>query len=69
MYDANKPGELERAEAFRADIFCALRCHRRVLTGSMGRVEKRDLMPTSEFTKSDLAPAQASNAPSMPRAC
>ncbi len=45
LYDANKPGEIERAEAFGADI---LRCCVElggVLTGAHGvRIEKRDLM-------------------------
>jgi glycolate oxidase len=46
LYDANKPGEIEKAEAFGADI---LRCCVElggVLTGEHGvGIEKRDLMP------------------------
>jgi FAD/FMN-containing dehydrogenases len=46
LYDANQPGEMERAEAFGADI---LRCCVElggVLTGEHGvGIEKRDLMP------------------------
>lgn len=55
LYDANKPDELERAEAFGADIlrFCVEVGG--VLTGEHGvGVEKRDLMPTM-FSKDDLA--------------
>lgn len=54
LYDANKPGELERAEAFGADIlrFCVEVGG--VLTGEHGvGVEKRDLMPEM-FSKTDL---------------
>ncbi len=54
LYDANKPGEMERAEAFGADI---LRCCVElggVLTGEHGvGIEKRDLMPEM-FTEIDL---------------
>ena len=54
LYDANKPGEMERAEAFGADI---LRCCVElggVLTGEHGvGIEKRDLMPEM-FTELDL---------------
>ena len=54
LYDANKPGEMERAEAFGADI---LRCCVElggVLTGEHGvGIEKRDLMPDM-FTEIDL---------------
>jgi glycolate oxidase len=46
MYDANKPGELERAEAFGADILRLCVAVGGVLTGEHGvGVEKRDLMP------------------------
>src|ERR1700754_1120094 len=54
LYDANKPGEIERAEAFGADI---LRCCVElggVLTGEHGvGIEKRDLMPEM-FSEVDL---------------
>jgi glycolate oxidase len=58
LYDANKPGELERAEEFGADIlrFCVEVGG--VLTGEHGvGVEKRDLMPTM-FNETDLAHQQ-----------
>ena len=46
MYDANKPGELEAAESFGADILCLCVEVGGVLTGEHGvGVEKRDLMP------------------------
>src|SRR5262245_55282561 len=46
LYDANKPGELERAEAFGADILKLCVEVGGVLTGEHGvGVEKRDLMP------------------------
>ncbi len=54
LYDANTPGELERAEAFGADIlrFCVEVGG--VLTGEHGvGVEKRDLMPAM-FDEIDL---------------
>ncbi|MEM6850859.1 MAG: FAD-linked oxidase C-terminal domain-containing protein [Pseudomonadota bacterium] len=58
LYDANKPGELEKAEEFGADI---LRCCVEVggaLTGEHGvGVEKRDLMG-EVFTEIDLAHQQ-----------
>jgi glycolate oxidase len=54
LYDANKAGEIERAEAFGADI---LRCCVElggVLTGEHGvGIEKRDLMPEM-FSEIDL---------------
>jgi glycolate oxidase len=54
LYDANRPGELERAEAFGADILKLCVEVGGVLTGEHGvGVEKRDLMPTM-FTKIDL---------------
>jgi glycolate oxidase len=54
LYDANQPGELERAEAFGADILKLCVEVGGVLTGEHGvGVEKRDLMPTM-FTKTDL---------------
>ncbi|MDN2567892.1 FAD-binding protein [Aquibium sp. A9E412] len=54
LYDANRPGELERAEAFGADILKLCVEVGGVLTGEHGvGVEKRDLMPTM-FTKADL---------------
>jgi glycolate oxidase len=54
MYDANKPGELERAEAFGADILKLCVAVGGVLTGEHGvGVEKRDLMPAM-FNETDL---------------
>src|SRR6266571_5102730 len=54
LYDANKPGEMDKAEAFGADI---LRCCVElggVLTGEHGvGIEKRDLMPEM-FSEIDL---------------
>ena len=47
LYDANKPGELERAEQFGSDILRLCVEVGGVLTGENGvGVEKRDLMPT-----------------------
>jgi glycolate oxidase len=55
LYDANKPGELERAEAFGAEILTLCVEVGGVLTGEHGvGVEKRDLMPTM-FDETDLA--------------
>jgi glycolate oxidase len=55
LYDANNPGELERAEAFGADILRLCVEVGGVLTGEHGvGVEKRDLMPTM-FNETDLA--------------
>jgi glycolate oxidase len=54
LYDANKPGELDRAEAFGADILRLCVEVGGVLTGEHGvGVEKRDLMPVM-FSESDL---------------
>ena len=54
LYDANKPGELERAEAFGADILRLCVEVGGVLTGEHGvGVEKRDLMPAM-FSEIDL---------------
>jgi glycolate oxidase len=54
MYDANKPGELEAAEAFGADILRLCVAVGGVLTGEHGvGVEKRDLMPEM-FNEIDL---------------
>ena len=54
LYDANKPGELEAAEAFGADILRLCVRVGGVLTGEHGvGVEKRDLMPEM-FTETDL---------------
>jgi glycolate oxidase len=54
LYDANKPGELERAEEFGADILRLCVEVGGVLTGEHGvGVEKRDLMPAM-FTQTDL---------------
>jgi glycolate oxidase len=58
LYDANQPGQLERAEAFGADILRLCVEVGGVLTGEHGvGVEKRDLMP-SMFSKADLAQQQ-----------
>jgi glycolate oxidase len=54
LYDANKEGELDRAEAFGADILKLCVEVGGVLTGEHGvGVEKRDLMPAM-FTEIDL---------------
>ena len=54
LYDANKPGEIERAEAFGADILRACVEFGGVLTGEHGvGIEKRDLMGDM-FTEIDL---------------
>ncbi len=54
LYDANKPGELERAEAFGADILKLCVEVGGVLTGEHGvGVEKRDLMGAM-FNETDL---------------
>jgi glycolate oxidase len=54
LYDANKPGELERAEEFGADILRLCVEVGGVLTGEHGvGVEKRDLMPEM-FSETDL---------------
>jgi glycolate oxidase len=58
LYDANKPGELERAEAFGADILKLCVKVGGVLTGEHGvGVEKRDLMGFM-FNEADLAQQQ-----------
>ncbi len=58
LYDANKPGELQRAEEFGADILRLCVEVGGVLTGEHGvGVEKRDLMGTM-FTEDDLKQQQ-----------
>jgi glycolate oxidase len=58
LYDANRPGELERAEAFGADILKLCVAVGGVLTGEHGvGVEKRDLMGVM-FDEGDLAQQQ-----------
>jgi glycolate oxidase len=58
LYDANKPDEVERAEAFGADILKLCVEVGGVLTGEHGvGVEKRDLMGTM-FDETDLAHQQ-----------
>jgi glycolate oxidase len=58
LYDADKPGELERTEAFGADILRLCVEVGGVLTGEHGvGVEKRDLMPAM-FSEADLAQQQ-----------
>jgi glycolate oxidase len=55
LYDANAPGELDRAEEFGADILKLCVEVGGVLTGEHGvGIEKRDLMP-SMFSETDLA--------------
>ena len=58
LYDANKPGELERTEKFGADILKLCVEVGGVLTGEHGvGVEKRDLMPAM-FSEVDLKQQQ-----------
>jgi glycolate oxidase len=58
LFDAAKPGDLAKAEAFGADILRACIDLGGVLTGEHGvGVEKRDLM-TQQFTDVDLAQQQ-----------
>ena len=58
LYDANEPGQLERAEAFGNDILRLCVEVGGVLTGEHGvGVEKRDLMPVM-FSEIDLAHQQ-----------
>ena len=58
LYDANNPGELEKAEAFGNDILRLCVQVGGVLTGEHGvGVEKRDLMPTM-FNEEDLRQQQ-----------
>ncbi len=58
LYDANAPGELDRAEAFGSDILRLCVEVGGVLTGEHGvGIEKRDLMPVM-FTQTDLAHQQ-----------
>ncbi|MFQ5534298.1 MAG: FAD-linked oxidase C-terminal domain-containing protein [Sphingomonadales bacterium] len=58
LYDANQPGELERAEAFGAEILRLCVAVGGVLTGEHGvGVEKRHLM-TEVFTDEDLKQQQ-----------
>lgn len=54
LYDANKPGELEKAESFGDEILKLCVSVGGVLTGEHGvGIEKRDLMPEM-FTETDL---------------
>ena len=58
LYDANQPGQIERAEAFGADILRLCVQVGGVLTGEHGvGVEKRDLMGEM-FDETDLAHQQ-----------
>jgi glycolate oxidase len=58
LYDANKPGELEKTEEFGAEILKLCVEVGGVLTGEHGvGVEKRDLMPAM-FSEADLAQQQ-----------
>ena len=69
LYDANKPGEIERAEAFGSDILRLCVEVGGVLTGEHGvGVEKRDLMGTM-FDETDPHTSSASNAPLIRMAC
>lgn len=55
LFDANTPGDLERAEAFGADILRVCVDVGGCLTGEHGvGIEKRDLM-TSQYTPEDMA--------------
>ena len=68
MYDANKEGELHRAEAFGADILRLCVEVGGVLTGEHGvGVEKRDLMETM-FNQIDLDQQQRFKCAFDPRA-
>jgi len=59
LYDANRPGELERAEEFGNDILRLCVDVGGVLTGEHGvGVEKRDLMPVM-FNETDLRHQQS----------
>jgi glycolate oxidase len=59
LYDASVPGELDKAEAFGADILLLCVEVGGVLTGEHGvGIEKRDLMPAM-FNETDLAQQQA----------
>ena len=70
LYDANKAGELDRAEQFGAEILKLCVEVGGVLTGEHGvGVEKRDLMPRDVFGDRSRTSSSASNAPSTPRAC
>ena len=69
LYDANKPGELDKAEAFGADILRLCVEVGGVLTGEHGvGIEKRDLMPEM-FSESISTSRCGSNAPSIRRVC
>ncbi len=58
LYDANKPGELDRAEQFGNDILRLCVAVGGVLTGEHGvGIEKRDLMPAM-FSETDLKQQQ-----------
>jgi len=58
LYDANNPGELDRAEAFGNDVLRLCVEVGGVLTGEHGvGIEKRDLMPEM-FTEADLMQQQ-----------
>jgi glycolate oxidase len=58
LYDANKPGELDKTEAFGSEILKLCVAVGGVLTGEHGvGVEKRDLMPAM-FSETDLAHQQ-----------
>jgi glycolate oxidase len=58
LYDANEPGELDRAEAFGAEVLTLCVEVGGVLTGEHGvGIEKRDLMPQM-FSEVDLAQQQ-----------
>ncbi len=55
LFDANKPGELEKAEAFGSDVLRLCVAMGGCLTGEHGvGIEKRDLM-TEQYEPDDLA--------------
>ena len=68
LYDANKPGELERAEAFGADILQAVRRGRR-RAHRRARRRRREARPDAgDVLRDRPRPAAArSNAPSTPK--
>jgi len=69
LFDANKPGELEAAEAFGADILTLCVEVGGVLTGEHGvGIEKRDLMP-SMFSETDLNQQQRLKCAFDPKQC
>ena len=70
LYDANKPGELERAEAFGADILQAMRRSRR-RADRRARRRRREARPDAGdvFARPISISSSGSNARSTTRAC